>query len=919
MWFKGTNIGGGTFWGLCRLLTGLANFDEILELTSHGDNSKVDMLVGDIYGGRDYTGIGLSANTIASSFGKVLHGNKSLDQYQPADIALSLCRMISYNIGQLAYLNAKRYNLSRIFFGGFFIRGHPYTMETISFAIRFWSKGEMAAHFLRHEGFLGAVGAFMKVQAMRPLHAVAEKDAGKVRARFVERFKMGAPLMGGEIHGPAMHNMHDKMTWVEKLLAVGRTASNEAKEEHQRALQHPLDFKRQPSGIADFQDIAPHSALYTANPSPLATSASPRIKFHMGVLHFSPYSEPFSLLEDSVHYDPNTIDINNDRGELEYWVGVLQNQIPDVVEKAFTSEGGTKEAQRRAFAFGRALDLHFGKLQEEPGAYGQLGLADLFELREECLREFGFADVYRHDKARENTAALEVLPDLLAEVDAMPPLQRLLALLQGVLAANIFDWGAKSCVDMYQNATILEMYREARTKLSARPWRVDHFESFAEVWFSHSELDDEGQGAVISPYKRVIIFVDNAGADVVLGMLPFARELLKMGAEVVLVANSLPAINDITAAELRSLVAKAAELDPTIRAARDAAVAAQAANNGRIPPYRGMRQRSMSPHIMLSTASTASPPRQSVQELPAARSAGGFAFGPAPVYKTGQQHFQLLGQDDDVMPRRHTASHPFKLEERRLPAWQPLHIQTSHSSQEQQPGEDVQGRQQLVRDERRNEVQDEEAQKQTKPFQSSPTADLQEAMAMMAGATLQEDEKLEANSLSGDQVEGGPAYVVAQDKEKCCEGIVRDDHDRETQDSSFNAGSHEPNGSGSSYGSFSDDWKHTPGRKLPHRQKGMFGESYPSPWKDPRLFIVASGHGSPCLDLRRVSADVADATVGADLVVIEGMGRAIHTNYNTKFKCDALKLAMIKNKHLAECLFQGNVYDCICRFDSTGY
>ena len=28
----------------------------------------------------------------------------------------------SYNIGQLAYLNAKRYNLSRIFFGGFFIR-----------------------------------------------------------------------------------------------------------------------------------------------------------------------------------------------------------------------------------------------------------------------------------------------------------------------------------------------------------------------------------------------------------------------------------------------------------------------------------------------------------------------------------------------------------------------------------------------------------------------------------------------------------------------------------------------------------------------------------------------------------------------------------------------------------------------------
>ena len=33
---------------------------------------QVDMLVGDIYGDRDYSSIGLSATTIASSFGKVV-------------------------------------------------------------------------------------------------------------------------------------------------------------------------------------------------------------------------------------------------------------------------------------------------------------------------------------------------------------------------------------------------------------------------------------------------------------------------------------------------------------------------------------------------------------------------------------------------------------------------------------------------------------------------------------------------------------------------------------------------------------------------------------------------------------------------------------------------------------------------------
>lgn len=40
--------------------------------------------------------------------------------------------------GQISVLNAMRYGLKRIFFGGFFIRGHSYTMDTISFAINFW-------------------------------------------------------------------------------------------------------------------------------------------------------------------------------------------------------------------------------------------------------------------------------------------------------------------------------------------------------------------------------------------------------------------------------------------------------------------------------------------------------------------------------------------------------------------------------------------------------------------------------------------------------------------------------------------------------------------------------------------------------------------------------------------------------------
>lgn len=44
-------------------------------------------------------------------------------------------------------------------------------------------------------------------------------------------------------------------------------------------------------------------------------------------------------------------------------------------------------------------------------------------------------------------------------------------------------------------------------------------------------------------------------------MLPLARELIKQGTAVVIAANSLPSINDVTAEELRAIVKQAGQLD----------------------------------------------------------------------------------------------------------------------------------------------------------------------------------------------------------------------------------------------------------------------------------------------------------------------------------------------------------------------
>ncbi|KAL9360730.1 hypothetical protein Peur_048853 [Populus x canadensis] len=66
------------------------SFDELLELRHRGSNRAVDTVTGDIYGGKDYSKIGLSSTTIASSFGKAISDSKELEDYKPEGISRSL-------------------------------------------------------------------------------------------------------------------------------------------------------------------------------------------------------------------------------------------------------------------------------------------------------------------------------------------------------------------------------------------------------------------------------------------------------------------------------------------------------------------------------------------------------------------------------------------------------------------------------------------------------------------------------------------------------------------------------------------------------------------------------------------------------------------------------------------------------------
>ncbi|KAL2626856.1 hypothetical protein AAZV13_07G137700 [Glycine max] len=93
------------------------------------------------------------------------------------------------------------------------------------------------------------------------------------------------------------------------------------------------------------------------------------------------------------------------------------------------------------------------------------------------------------------------------ELDSMDDETTLLTLIEGVLAANIFDWGSHACVDLYHKGTILEIYRISHNKMQ-RPWRVDDFHAFKQRML--------GTGDKKPPlHRRALLFVDNAGADTI--------------------------------------------------------------------------------------------------------------------------------------------------------------------------------------------------------------------------------------------------------------------------------------------------------------------------------------------------------------------------------------------------------------------
>ena len=181
---SGTSIGGGTYWGLCRLLTKCKTFDDVLDIADQGDSNTVDMTVGDIYG-QGIEKLKLSSTVIASSFGKLTMnssgiGNEKL-HVKEEDLAKALLLMITNNIAQVAYLNAVIHKATHIYFVGNFLRHNKISCRRLAFAINYWSAGKMEALFLEHEGYFGALGAFLHSEEKTEESTTKDQDTNTAK------------------------------------------------------------------------------------------------------------------------------------------------------------------------------------------------------------------------------------------------------------------------------------------------------------------------------------------------------------------------------------------------------------------------------------------------------------------------------------------------------------------------------------------------------------------------------------------------------------------------------------------------------------------------------------------------------------------------------------------------------------------
>ncbi|KAI5679585.1 hypothetical protein M9H77_00812 [Catharanthus roseus] len=200
------------------------------------------------------------------------------------------------------------------------------------------------------------------------------------------------------------------------------------------------------------------------------------------------------------------------------WIDLFLNSIPSFQKRA-ESDDTIPDAPLRAEKFARRYAEILEDFKRDPESHG--GPPDcilLCQIREQVLRELGFRDIFKKVKDEENAKAISLFEDVVRLNDAIEDeARRVENLVRGIFAGNIFDLGSAQLSELFSKDGM--SFLASCQNLVPRPWVIDDLDAFIMKWDR-------------KPWSKVVIFVDNSGADIILGILPFARELLRQGTQV---------------------------------------------------------------------------------------------------------------------------------------------------------------------------------------------------------------------------------------------------------------------------------------------------------------------------------------------------------------------------------------------------
>ncbi|KAK9507090.1 hypothetical protein O3M35_008906 [Rhynocoris fuscipes] len=256
---------------------------------------------------------------------------------------------------------------------------------------------------------------------------------------------------------------------------------------------------------------------------------------------------PLPLLNNPSSYRPHILDFTI-KYFRDYWLNCAEKSVESSVKaKIDKDQNGQDNSALLMFLESFRENIKF--LKNYPSAFGVTTFMVIQHFIQQLKKEFGLHNSYYTTKRNECKAGLNNLKEWLKYFDDLPADQRCIEVSKSLLAGNMFDWGSAEINKLFVSNRL--DFKSALSIIPERPWLKDDL----DLWKTRMNGP---------PYKFAAIFPDNCGFDFILGIIPFARELIKKGTKIAFCANVEPVLNDVTTNDIKILLEDICNLCPII-------------------------------------------------------------------------------------------------------------------------------------------------------------------------------------------------------------------------------------------------------------------------------------------------------------------------------------------------------------------